>query len=49
MSRTKDYFTPVEEPDHMPQEQTQAQDQSQQVFAHMVRELIQNSQPELDF
>jgi hypothetical protein len=33
MSRTKDYFTPVEEPDTMPQEQTQSQDQGQLVFA----------------
>jgi hypothetical protein len=51
MSRTKDYFTPVEEPDNMPQEQeiVQHQDQGQQVFAHMVRELTHNSQPELDF
>ena len=47
MSRTKDYFAPVEQPDNMPQEP--AQDQGQQVFAHMIQELTRNFRPELDF
>ena len=55
MSRTKDYFTPVEEPDTMPQEQTQSQDQGQLVFAdqgqlvfaHMIYQLTNNSKSEL--
>jgi hypothetical protein len=45
MSRTKDYFTPVEQPDNMPQEP--AQDQGQQVFAHMIYQLTNNSKTEL--
>jgi hypothetical protein len=45
MSRTKDYFAPVEQPDNMPQEQ--AQDQGQQVFAHMIYQLTNNSKSEL--
>jgi hypothetical protein len=49
MSRTKDYFAPVEQPDNMPQDQDQSQDQGQLVFAHMIRELTHNSRPELDF
>jgi hypothetical protein len=51
MSRTKDYFAPVEQPDNMPQEQeiVQSEDQGQQVFAHMIQELTRNSRPELDF
>jgi hypothetical protein len=49
MSRTKDYFAPVEQPDNMPQEQeiVQAQDQGQQVFAHMIYQLTNNSKSEL--
>jgi hypothetical protein len=47
MSRTKDYFTPVEEPDTMPQEQNQSQDQGQLVFAHMIYQLTNNSKSEL--
>jgi hypothetical protein len=47
MSRTKDYFTPVEQPDNMPQEQEQGQDQGQQVFAHMIYQLTNNSKSEL--
>ena len=49
MSRTKDYFAPVEQPDNMPQEQEIAKDQGQQVFAHMIRQLTHNSRPELEF
>jgi hypothetical protein len=49
MSRTKDYFAPVEQPDNMPQEQEQeqGQDQGQQVFAHMIYQLTNNSKTEL--
>jgi hypothetical protein len=47
MSRTKDYFAPVEEPDNMPQEQEIAKDQGQQVFAHMIYQLTNNSKTEL--
>jgi Ulp1 family protease len=47
MSRTKDYFAPVEQPDNMPQEQDQDQDQGQQVFAHMIYQLINNNKTEL--
>jgi hypothetical protein len=47
MSRTKDYFAPVEQPDNMPQDQDQ--DQGQQVFAHMIYQLTNNSKPELEF
>jgi hypothetical protein len=51
MSRTKDYFTPVEQPDNMPQEQEQDQDQGQDqgqlVFAHMIYQLTNNSKTEL--
>jgi hypothetical protein len=49
MSRTKDYFAPVEQPDNMPQEQEIAQDQDpgQQVFAHMIYQLTNNSKTEL--
>jgi hypothetical protein len=47
MSRTKDYFTPVEQPDNMPQEPAQDQDQGQQVFAHMIYQLTNNSKTEL--
>ena len=54
MSRTKDYFAPVEQPDNMPQEQNQSQDQGQlvlalgqQVFAHMIYQLTNNSKSEL--
>ncbi len=55
MSRIKDYFAPIEEPDNMPYapepepEPDQAEDQGQQVFAHMIRELTQRFRPELDF
>ena len=51
MSRTKDYFAPVEQPDNMPQEQeiARAEDQGQQVFAHMIRQLTHNFRPELEF
>ena len=55
MSRTKDYFAPVEQPDNMPQEPDQNQDQDQlvfadqgqQVFAHMIYQLTNNSKTEL--
>jgi hypothetical protein len=53
MSRTKDYFAPVEQPDNMPQEQDQDQgqlvfaDQGQLVFAHMIYQLTNNSKSEL--
>jgi hypothetical protein len=49
MSRTKDYFAPVEQPDNMPQEQeiVLAQDQGQLVFAHMIYQLTNNSKSEL--
>jgi hypothetical protein len=47
MSRTKDYFAPVEEPDNMPQEPAQAQDQGQLVFAHMIYQLTNHSKAEL--
>ena len=49
MSRTKDYFAPVEQPDNMPQEpaQDQDQDQGQQVFAHMIYQLTDNRKAEL--
>jgi hypothetical protein len=49
MSRTKEYFAPVEQPDNMPQEQeiAQDQDQGQQVFAHMIYQLTNNSKTEL--
>lgn len=62
MSRTKEYFAPVEQPDNMPQEQNQSQDQGQlvfadqgqqvfalgqQVFAHMIYQLTNNSKSEL--
>jgi hypothetical protein len=47
MSRTKDYFAPVEESDNMPQEQNQDQDQGQRVFAHMIYQLTNNSKAEL--
>jgi len=47
MSRTKDYFAPVEQPDNMPQEPDQNQDPGQQVFAHMIYQLTNNSKSEL--
>jgi hypothetical protein len=49
MSRTKDYFAPVEQPDNMPQEQeiVQAQNQGQQVFAHMIYQLTNSGKTEL--
>jgi hypothetical protein len=55
MSRTKDYFAPIEQPDNMPQEQNQSQDQGQLVFAdqgqlvfaHMIYQLTNNSKTEL--
>ena len=47
MSRTKDYFAPVEQPDNMLQEQDQDQDQGQQVFAHMIYQLTNNNKTEL--
>ena len=56
MSRIKDYFAPIEESDNMPcaPEPDQVEDQGQQVFAHMIRELAnrelaQRFRPELDF
>ena len=51
MSRIKDYFAPVEEPDNMPYapEPDQIEDQGQQVFAHMICELTKRFRPELEF
>jgi len=50
MSRIKDYFAPVEEPNSMPQEQEidEPADQGQQVFAHMICQLTQHFWSELD-